>query len=163
MASVTLGKLRGRQMSPRAGIGYDGGDTFQGVAMLVRALLILLGLFHILNGAFMLVAPGLWYTMVPGVIDTGPFNQHFVYDVGMAFAASGGMLVLAARAGRSAAMLACAGATWPALHALIHIEGWVTMGFPSDPQVAISEVVGVVALAAMGVALAWLRMREQPV
>jgi hypothetical protein len=110
----------------------------------------------------MLVAPGLWYTMVPGVIDTGPLNQHFIYDIGMAFVASGAMLVLGARAGRGAATIAAAGATWPALHALIHIEGWATMGFPSDTQVAISEVTGVVALAALGVALAWLRAKGEP-
>ncbi len=130
--------------------------------MVVRALLVLLGLFHIINGAFMLVAPGVWYTMVPGVIDTGPLNQHFIYDIGMAFVASGAMLVLGARAGRAAATLACAGATWPALHALIHIEGWATMGFPSDTQVAIAEVVGVVALAILGVVLAWLRAKGEP-
>jgi uncharacterized protein YjeT (DUF2065 family) len=129
---------------------------------MVRLLLILLGLSHIANGALMLVAPGLWYTMVPGVIDTGPLNQHFIYDIGMAFVASGAMLALGARAGRSAAILACAGATWPALHALIHIEGWFTMGFPSDAQVAFSDVVAVVGLAALGVALAWLRMKGEP-
>lgn len=130
--------------------------------MTVRILLIILGLFHILNGAFMLVAPGLWYTMVPGVIDTGPFNQHFVYDVGMAFVASGAMLVLGARAGRSAATLAGAGAAWPALHALIHVEGWATMGFPSDTQIAISEAIGVVGLAVLGIVLAWLRRKGEP-
>ena len=128
--------------------------------MIVRALLILLGLFHIANGAFMLVAPGLWYTMVPGVIDTGALNQHFVYDVGMAFVASGAMLVLGARAGRAA--FALAGATWPALHALIHIEGWVTMGFPADTRVAVSEAIGVVGLAALGVVLAWLHVKGEP-
>ena len=36
------------------------------------------------------------------------------------------------------------------------------MGFPSDTQVAISEVVGVVALAVLGVVLAWLRAKGQP-
>jgi len=129
---------------------------------MVRILLILLGAFHILNGAFMLLAPGLWYTMVPGVIDTGPLNQHFVYDVGMAFIASGAMLVLGARRGRAAAILACAGATWPALHALIHVVGWLTMGFPSQEQVAFSEIAAVAGLAALGVALAWLRLRGEP-
>lgn len=129
---------------------------------MVRLLLILLGLFHVANGALMLLAPGLWYTMVPGVIDTGPLNQHFIYDIGMAFVASGAMLVLGARAGRASAVLAGAGAAWPALHALIHIEGWITMGFPADPQVAFSDVVAVVGLAALGVALAWLRLKGEP-
>ena len=130
--------------------------------MIVRLLLVILGLLHIVNGGFMLVAPGLWYAMVPGVIETGPLNQHFIYDVGLAFVASGAMLVLGARAGRSAAMLACAGATWPALHALIHIDGWTMYGFPTDMQIALSEAAGVVGLAALGVLLAWLRLRGEP-
>jgi hypothetical protein len=130
--------------------------------MIVRALLVLLGLLHIVNGAFMLLAPGVWYTMVPGVIDTGPMNQHFVYDVGMAFVASGAMLALGARAATGAATFAIAGATWPALHALIHIWGWLTMGFPSDRQAAISEAVAVAGLGLLGVALAWLRAKGEP-
>lgn len=35
------------------------------------------------NGLFMLVAPALWYESVPGVTDTGFFNQHFVRDIGI--------------------------------------------------------------------------------
>ncbi|WP_162261826.1 hypothetical protein [Bosea sp. Root381] len=31
----------------------------------------------------MLVAPLTWYELVPGVTDTGFFNQHFVRDIGM--------------------------------------------------------------------------------
>jgi hypothetical protein len=29
------------------------------------------------------VAPEPWYNLVPGVTDTGPFNQHFVRDIGI--------------------------------------------------------------------------------
>src|SRR3546814_8456936 len=34
-------------------------------------------------GIFMLVAPLTWYELVPGVTDTGFFNQHFVRDIGI--------------------------------------------------------------------------------
>lgn len=129
--------------------------------MIVRALLLLLGLLHIANGLFMLIVPADWYASVPGVTTTGPFNPHFVLDIGMAFVASGAGLMLGARRGRSAAMLAVAGATWPGLHSLIHIDGWLMHGFPSDARIAVSEVVGVVGLAALGVALAWLRLRGE--
>jgi hypothetical protein len=127
--------------------------------MIVRALLVLLGLLHVANGLFMLIAPGRWYASVPGVTMTGPFNPHFILDIGMAFVASGAGLILGAR--RNGAMLAVAGATWPALHALIHINGWVLHGIPADPQIATSEAVGVVGLAALGVLLAWLRLRGE--
>jgi len=129
--------------------------------MIVRILLLLLGLLHIVNGLFMLVAPGVWYSVVPGVAATGSFNSHFVYDIGMAFLASGAGLAYGARAGRTAAIIACAGAAWPVLHALIHVDGWAMNGFPSDPQAAISEAVGVVGLAALGALLAWLRVRGE--
>jgi hypothetical protein len=49
-----------------------------------RAILILVfiivafnGIFLSVNGLFMLVAPLMWYDFVPGVTDTGFFNQHF--------------------------------------------------------------------------------------
>lgn len=129
--------------------------------MAVRLLLLVLGLFHIANGLFMLVAPGVWYVMVPGVVDTGPFNAHFIYDIGMAFVASGAGLAWGARAGRGAALIACAGAAWPVLHALIHIDGWAMNGFPADARIATSEVVGVAGLAALGAALAWLRLKGE--
>lgn len=35
------------------------------------------------NGLFMLVAPAVWYEFVPGVTDTGFFNQHFIRDIGI--------------------------------------------------------------------------------
>ena len=129
--------------------------------MVVRALLLLLGVLHLANGAAMLITPMNWYEAVPGVTGTGPFNHHFVLDIGMAFVASGGLLASGARAGLSAASFAAAGAVWPILHALIHIAGWLTSGFPSQPQVAFSEVVGVVALAVLGGALAWFRMKGE--
>jgi hypothetical protein len=127
----------------------------------VRLLLLVVGLIHVVTGLAMLIAPGVWYVMVPGVVMTGPFNAHFIYDIGMAFIASGAMLALGARMGRDAAVYACAGATWPVLHALIHIKGWMSHGFPAESNVAASEIVGVVAFAALGAALAWARRERQ--
>ena len=40
-------------------------------------------LFLSANGIFMLVAPAVWYDAVPGVTDTGFFNQHFIRDIGI--------------------------------------------------------------------------------
>ena len=128
--------------------------------MIVRLLLVLLGLGNVANGLFMLLAPDQWFATVPGV--PLPFNPHFIMDIGMAYFASGIGLALGARAGRNAAILACGGAAWPVLHALIHIDGWLMHGFPSDPRVAISEAFGVVALATAGAVLAWLRLKGDP-
>jgi hypothetical protein len=129
--------------------------------MIVRAALFVLGLFHLANGVWMLAAPSHWFLAIPGVTMTGPFNPHFVLDVGMAFVASGAFLMLGARRAWDAPVWAMAGATWPALHALIHIDGWAMHGIPRDPRVATSEVVGVVGLAFLGVALALLRRKGE--
>ena len=40
-------------------------------------------LFLLANGVFMLVAPSAWYEFVPGVTQTGFFNQHFIRDIGL--------------------------------------------------------------------------------
>ena len=55
-----------------------------------RAILIVIltmaafnGIFLSANGLFMLVVPQVWYDLVPGVTDTGFYNQHFVHDIGL--------------------------------------------------------------------------------
>jgi|SRR5215469_1764564 len=127
--------------------------------MATRLILLILGAFHIVNGVFMLFAPDAWYVAVPGVMQTGPMNHHFIADIGLAFIASGAGLIYGVR--RGAAAFAIAGATWPALHALLHIWGWVQHGFPADAHVALSEAVGVVLLSALGLFAAWMKSREE--
>ena len=80
----------------------------------------ILGLGLAANGLTMLAAPVNWYAMVPGVVDTGPFNPHFVRDIGVAYFVTGGSLVWFAKwpAARSAAQ---AGAAFLVLHAAVHI------------------------------------------
>ena len=40
-------------------------------------------IFLTLNGVFMIVDPKTWYEVVPGVITTGFYNQHFIRDIGI--------------------------------------------------------------------------------
>ena len=82
---------------------------------LIAAILAIPTLF---NGLAMLTAD--CYETVPGVPDTGPFNPHFVQDIGVAFLVAG--LALAARAWRPRYWpAAVAGAGFLAAHALIHL------------------------------------------
>ena len=111
----------------------------------------------------MLVAPHEWYASVPGATETGPFNHHFITDIGFAFVASGVGMMLGLREGRSAASFALAGATWPALHALFHLWGWMSEGIPADTRVLVSDAVGVMVVSFVGVALAVLRLRSERV
>ena len=85
-----------------------------------RWLAGLLAVFNVSNGLVMLFASSIWWAHVPGASDTGPFNSHFVQDVGAAFLVSG--LALGARAWRDDYWpAALAGVGFLAVHALIHV------------------------------------------
>ncbi|OCK55595.1 hypothetical protein [Bradyrhizobium sp. LMTR 3] len=85
-----------------------------------RQLAAILAIPPVLNGLAMLMAGPLWYETVPGVTDTGPFNPHFVQDIGAAFLVAG--LALAMRAWRPRYWpAAVAGAGFLAAHGLIHL------------------------------------------
>ena len=63
-----------------------------------RILAALAAILGVLNGLAMLFAGRRWYETLPGVIETGPYNPHFVQDIGAAFLVAG--LSLAARVWR---------------------------------------------------------------
>lgn len=50
---------------------------------LIYVLMGLNGLLNVGNGLYMLYAPATWYVIVPTVTGTGPFNQHFIRDIGI--------------------------------------------------------------------------------
>jgi len=98
-----------------------------------RWLAGLLGAFNALNGVVMLADGRRWYETVPGVVFTGPYNPHFVQDIGAAFLAAG--LGLLARAWRVKYWpAAIVGAGFLVLHAAIHVIMLVGMmlGLCSD-------------------------------
>jgi peptidoglycan/LPS O-acetylase OafA/YrhL len=85
-----------------------------------RSIAAILGAASVVNGAMMLFAGPFWYASVPGASETGPYNPHFVQDIGAAFLIAG--LALAARAWRPRYWpAAVAGAAFMAAHALIHL------------------------------------------
>ena len=87
-----------------------------------RVLSGLLGAGLLVNGSFMLIAPGDWYFLVPGVADSGPLNAHFARDVGAIYLLGAlaflGLGFSPSGWARGAAMLA---AGFLALHALLHL------------------------------------------
>ncbi len=51
-------------------------------------LLVVLGVGMAVNAVWMLVDPGRWYRDLPAAVpDFGPYNEHFVRDIGCAFGA----------------------------------------------------------------------------
>jgi hypothetical protein len=93
-----------------------------------------LGLGLRANGLTMLAVPMSWYTMVPGVVDTGPFNPHFVRDIGVVYVVTGAALIWFAKrpTARSAVQ---AGAAFLALHGAVHLWGAATGREHAHPNV----------------------------
>jgi hypothetical protein len=99
----------------------------------MRVLFWILGLGSLANGAWMLLAPASWYVGLPAdVPDTGPFNEHFVRDIGAAFATLGLAFALAAsRPAHQRAVLLAASA-FLGLHALIHVADLASGRLPAS-------------------------------
>ena len=85
-------------------------------------LFLILGLGMGANALWMLAGPMHWYTDLPAAVpDTGPFNAHFVRDIGCAFLTVSVALVWAARSQRFRMPLAVISAIFLGAHALLHI------------------------------------------
>lgn len=107
------------------------------------------------NGLAMLFASLAWYDAVPGVPATGPFNPHFVKDIGAAYlTAAAGLAWFAWRPGQGWPALA-AGAAFLTLHAAIHVYD-ATCG-PTPLADIARDLVGVYLFAALPLALALFR------
>src|SRR5687767_12487763 len=88
----------------------------------MRAVFGILGLFSIANGLWMLLAPASWYHHLPaGVPDTGPFNRHFVQDIGSAYLTVGVAFAVASARPACRRAVVLAGALFFVLHALVHV------------------------------------------
>jgi hypothetical protein len=112
----------------------------------MRFLSAFLGVYYGVNGLVMLSAPVFWYQTVPGVTATGPFNGHFVRDVGVAFMASASAFAVAAMRGRYGIALRSA-AVFLAGHAVLHLPDLAPGGGFAAIRDAIMIVVpGVAAL-----------------
>jgi|ASRR01.1.fsa_nt_gi hypothetical protein len=91
-------------------------------------ILGVIGTIYVLNALVMWFMPVWWYETVPGITMMGPFNLHFVRDIGLVYLVSG-LGLLCARKMPQVALFAC---SWPFLHALFHAWIFVARGMPLD-------------------------------
>ncbi len=121
-----------------------------------NAVTLLLALILAANGLLMLAAPEYWYHLIPTVPGTGPFNPHFVRDIGCAYLVSGGAFLWLLRdaQARSAAQLA---AIFLTLHALLHV--WDGFAGRESLEHLISDIPGVFVLPALALWLSCTRPR----
>lgn len=88
---------------------------------MTRILSGVLALILGINGLVMLFASFWWYNAVPGVIATGPYNPHFVRDIGAVYVMTGGALAWFAWRPAQGWPALVAGAVFMVLHGAIHI------------------------------------------
>jgi hypothetical protein len=119
---------------------------------------ILMGLAAEANGLFMLVSPERWYLAVPGVTTTGPFNQHFIRDIGLIFLFVGTAFLVGAAKPQYRAMLWATATSWLAAHALFHF--WeVAVGICAPSAIA-QDFAAVTLPAILGALLTWWAVAE---
>ncbi len=96
-------------------------------------LFLALGAGNVGNALWMLADPLRWYHDLPAAVpDTGPFNEHFVRDIGCAFLAAGVALLWAAFARAQRAPLVAVAALFLCAHAVLHVFDTARGAVPTD-------------------------------
>lgn len=84
----------------------------------------------LLAGTAIFSAPRHFHALTPGVALLGPFNAHFIRDIGLVYIASGLVGLYGVRSGSIS--LCVAAALWSCLHAVFHLHVWIDRGLPLD-------------------------------
>lgn len=118
----------------------------------IYAALALNSIFLILNGVFMIIDPKTWYELVPGVITTGFYNQHFIRDIGIVQLFLGIAFMVGYFRPADRLILWGAATLWLIAHAIFHVwEVAVGICGPSAllrdfPAVSLPAIIGLAAL-----------------
>jgi uncharacterized protein YjeT (DUF2065 family) len=120
-------------------------------ASAIFAVAALNGTFVFVNGLFMFVAPAQWYHIIPGVTLTGPFNQHFVRDIGLIQMLLGAMFDIGVAWPASRFFLWSAATAWLSAHAVLHL--WEVAVGISSPVAIVRDFPAVTLPALVGIAL----------
>ena len=107
------------------------------------------------NGIAMLTVPHTWFGLIPSVPPTGPFNPHFVRDVGCAYLVCGWALAWFALDPIRGAGAAIAAAVLQLLHSFLHV--WDLAAGRSTLEAFSLDLVLVIVPATLMLWLAWPR------
>lgn len=119
---------------------------------------VLLGVAAIANGLSMLYSPIEWYLTVPGVTATGPFNQHFIRDIGLVFLLLGSAFLIGAARPQYRIIAWTTPTLWLWGHALFHF--WeVAVGICGADALA-RDFPGVTLSAVLGTLIAVWAFRD---
>lgn len=124
------------------------------------ATALLLGMVMVVNATWQLAAPEGWYWAIPGVPDRGPFNQHFVRDLGIIYALSGAGLILGALRPAQRFGYWWAPTVWLVGHALLHV--WEVLVGICGPASLVEDFAGVTLPAFASLVLLAYARRTDP-
>lgn len=105
------------------------------------------------NGLAMLLLPETWYRMVPSVPPTGPFNPHFVRDIGLAYLVCSWALIWFVLDPLRGAAAAIAAAVLQIAHSFLHV--WDLLAGRATLNFFLQDCVLVVLPALLMLWLAW--------
>jgi hypothetical protein len=113
------------------------------------------------NGLVMMFAGLWWYDIVPGVTATGPYNPHFVRDIGAAYLVVGASHLAFALKPRQAWPALAAAAAFLILHAAVHVYDEVCGTQPLQDFVRDFGAVFLPALIALGLVLSQIQPAKE--
>jgi hypothetical protein len=125
---------------------------------LCLGLAMLMSVLAMFNGAFMLYSPANWYFAVPGVTTTGPFNQHFIRDIGLIFLFVGAAYLTGAAKPAYRTLLWAAPSLWLSGHALFHF--WEVAVGICGPSALARDFPAVTLPAVFGILITLWAFRE---
>lgn len=134
-----------------------------GLDRVAQGLIALVALFALANGAFMLADPFGWYQAVETVKFTGPPNQHFIRDIGIAYAVSGLVLGFAGFNLSMRWLAAVTGNLWLTAHGALH--AWEGLTGICAPDVFWRDAPGVLGpplIVWVAIAIQFARQRVAP-
>lgn len=123
---------------------------------MIRTSLWALVAYYLLTGLYIAVLPHDFYLNAPGASDTGPYNMHFIRDVGFAFLTSAAAIAYGLY--RDMKPLMVFGALWLLIHGLFHFTLWALHGMALDRAALIDFAA--VSLPAVAVFVLCLRYRS---
>ncbi len=122
---------------------------------MIRLLIWAFVAFYLLTGLYVAVLPHDFYLNAPGAQGTGPYNMHFIRDVGFAFITSSVAIGYGIYAKEKPVMVF--GSLWLLIHGLFHLILWVAHGMQLDRAAMIDAVL--VSIPAIAVFVLCLRYR----
>ena len=122
------------------------------------AIVLVLGAILLVNGVVMLVVPENWYWTVPGVPDRGPFNQHFVRDIGFIYVLAGSCFLFGLRDLQHRIVWWFIPTVWLTCHSMFHI--WEVAVGICGPEALLVDFMGVTLPSLLGLALCVYAYRQ---